>query len=475
MGFLQLVSTLRAHARLILGIVALTMVAATLALLIIPRSYKATTSVVLNYKGTDLITGTAVPGQNAPGYLPTYMSTQIDLMKSMTVAMRVVDQLKLDAREDYRRAFAESAKGRGDLREWIADSLLKELTVKPSRESSVINIVFKDESPQLAAQIANEFADSYRHVSVQLDTAPSRNATDYFNEQLNQARETYEKAQAAVSNFQQEHGIVNADNKADVEQDRLRELERQLVAVEVAYADALSRSNEARGARAAETAEVASSPVVQNLKLELSKAEAKMNILGERYTSEHPAYREAQAEVAKLNGALQSQIGMTARSLSNSVRVLEQRRQKLNAAITEQRGKLMALNYKRDELALKMRDVDTARHTYETVSQRLAQTRIHGNADRSDVSILQRASVPVKPAGPSRTLSVLLAAFVGLFIGVCAAVAREVADRRIRSGRDVEQLLGLPVLGAMDAFTQALPAPRSRLSYRRSNQPLLPA
>lgn len=61
MGLLQLIMTLRAHARLIMGILLVTVFAAIVALLIIPRSYKATTSVVLNYKGTDLVTGTAVP------------------------------------------------------------------------------------------------------------------------------------------------------------------------------------------------------------------------------------------------------------------------------------------------------------------------------------------------------------------------------------------------------------------------------
>lgn len=475
MGLFQLISILKAHARFILGIAALTMLAAVLALLIIPKSYKATTSVVLNYKGTDPLTGTTVPGQSAQGYLPTYISTQIDLMKSKTVALRVVDELKLTERADFREEFDDVMDGRGDLREWIAETLLKELDVNPSRESSVINITYKTDDPKMAADVANAFAEGYQLVSVQLDAAPSKSASEYFGQQLKSVRENFEKAQAAVSTFQQEHGIVNADSRIDVEHDRLREMEKQLVAVEVAYADAVSRSSEARGARAEEAPDVASSPVIQNLKLELSKAQAKLNIVGERYMQEHPTYREAKAEVDKLQAALQSQVAIASRSLSNSARVLDQRRQKLAAAIGEQRAKLMALNYKRDELALKIRDMETARHTYETVSQRLAQARIQGGSDQSDVSILHPATPPMRAAGPSRTVSALLAGFVGLFLGVCAAIVRELMDRRVRSGRDLEQLLGLPLLGSLDVVAPSLPAPQPRLSYRRQDRALLGA
>ena len=55
-----------------------------------------------------------------------------------------------------------------------ADLLLKKLDVKPSRESSVIEINFSSENPQFAALIANTFADAYIETNLDLRIEPAK-------------------------------------------------------------------------------------------------------------------------------------------------------------------------------------------------------------------------------------------------------------------------------------------------------------
>ena len=87
-------------------------VAATLVVsLLLPKTYEATSSLVMNYKGVDPLTGMALPGQLLPGY----MATQIDIISSKNVALRVVDQLKLAESPAVIAQFNESTGGKGTL------------------------------------------------------------------------------------------------------------------------------------------------------------------------------------------------------------------------------------------------------------------------------------------------------------------------------------------------------------------------
>lgn len=63
------------------------------------------------------------------------------------------------------------------------------------------------------------------------------------------------------------------------------------------------------------------------------------------------------------------------------------------------------------------------------------------------VNVIDEASVPDAPSGPNRLLYVAVAAMAGLFAAVALVVLMDVVDTRVRSAEDVEELLGLPVIG----------------------------
>src|SRR5688572_30093842 len=91
MNLTQLLLILLARKRIILATLLVTVSLTMLVSLSLPKTYQATASVLLNYKGMDPLTGIVMPSQLLPGY----MATQIDIISSKNVAARVVDQLKL--------------------------------------------------------------------------------------------------------------------------------------------------------------------------------------------------------------------------------------------------------------------------------------------------------------------------------------------------------------------------------------------
>jgi uncharacterized protein involved in exopolysaccharide biosynthesis len=102
MNLAHLSLILKARARTVALVTVLTIVGAGTASLLLPKTYKATTSLILNYKGADHVSGGGTPAQASTGYFSTYVATQMDIIKSPTLAERVVRRLRLASDPAYR-------------------------------------------------------------------------------------------------------------------------------------------------------------------------------------------------------------------------------------------------------------------------------------------------------------------------------------------------------------------------------------
>lgn len=67
--------------------------------------------------------------------------------------------------------------------------------------------------------------------------------------------------------------------------------------------------------------------------------------------------------------------------------------------------------------------------------------------DVQAVNVIDAASAPTSPSGPKRPLYILVALLVGLFLAVAIVVIADMVNTKVRSDEDVEELLGIPVVG----------------------------
>jgi len=440
----QFLLILLARKKIILGTLLVTVLLALGWSLAQQKTYTATASVLLNYKGVDPLTGLTMPGQLMPGY----MATQMDIIGSKNVALRVVDALGLASSPAVQKQFQEANEGKGSARDWLADLLLKKLQIMPSRESSVVEISFSGADPTFAAAVANAFAEEYQRVSVQLKTEPAKNASNYFNEQTKQLRDNLEAAQARLSKYQQEKGIVSLDNnRVDVELSRLNDLSGQLVVAQTAAMEANSRERAAGGA--VNSPDVANNALVQNLRVSLASAEAKLAEVGSRFGRNHPQYQSASAEVGKLRAELNTAVGTVSKSVGANADVLRQREAELRSELAAQKTRVLELNRTRDELGPLLKDLEGAQRAYDSATQRFSQTRIEAQSEQSDISVLNPAVAPTGPSGPRVMLNTLASILLGTILGVGLALMLELINRPVRSSGDIKDMLGIPVLGTI--------------------------
>ncbi|MGI4719865.1 MAG: chain length determinant protein EpsF [Janthinobacterium lividum] len=440
----QFLLILLARKKIILGTLLVTVLLALGWSLMQPKTYKATASVLLNYKGVDPVSGLTMPGNLMPGY----MATQMDIITSKTVALRVVDSLRLASSPAVQAQWRAASEGKGSARDWLADLLLKKLDIMPSRESSVVAVSFSGADPAFAAAVANAFADEYQKISVQLKTEPAKKASAYFNEQTKQLRDNLEAAQARLSKYQQEKGIVSLDNnRVDVELSRLNDLSAQLVAAQTQAMEASSRERMATGVG---SPDVANNALVQSLRVSLASGEAKLAEAASRYGRNHPAYQSAQAEVGKMRAELNAALGSVSKSVGANAQVYRQREAELRAELAAQKTRVLELNRTRDELGVLLKDLDSAQRAFDSASQRFSQTRIESQSEQSDISILNPAVPPTAPSGPRVLLNTLVSIVLGTILGVGLALLLELLNRPVRSAGDVKDMLGIPVLGTIE-------------------------
>ena len=446
MSLHQFLLILLARKKIILATLVTTVALALGVSLVLSKTYKATASVLLNYKGVDPLTGLTMPGQLLPGY----MATQIDIISSKNVALRVVDALRLASVPAVIQQFQEANEGRGSVRDWLADLLLRKLDIVPSRESSVVEISFKGADPAFAAAVANAFADEYQKITVQLKTEPAKKASSYFNEQTRQLRDNVEAAQARLSKYQQEKGIVSLDpNRIDVELARLSDLSAQLVQAQSAAMEGNSRQAAAH-ASALGSPDVANNVLIQTMRANVAMAEGKFADTSQRYGNNHPQYLAAKAELDKVRGELAAAMGTVARSVGANAQVLRQREADLRAAVAEQKTRVLELNRARDELGVLLKDLDSAQRAFDAASQRFSQTRIEALSEQSDISLLNPAVAPLEPSSPRVLLNTLVAVLLGTILGVGLALLLELLNRPLRSSGDLKDMLGIPVLGTVE-------------------------
>ena len=446
MSFTQFLLILKARFWIILVtfvvIVSLTLV---ISLFVLQKSYTATTSLVLNYKGMDPVTGAVLPAQLMPGY----MATQTDIINSRNVAMKVVEDLHFTESSAAQEQFRLATKGKGDIKVWFADKLLAGLNVQPSRESSVLEISFNGADPDFVAAVANGFAKAYIQTTLSLKVDPAKKAAEFLDEQTKELRQNLENAQTRMSEFQQKNGITGGLNGLDVEMSRLSDLSSQLVLLQAQSVEATSRQQGAQ-ANGANSPDVASGMVVQNMKVQISQVESKLSELSQRVGANHPQYQSLKAELDKLKDSLAQEVKSVSASVGGTANIYRQREAEVKAALATQKEKVLKLNLYKDELMVLQRDVENAQRAMDIASQRFTQATIEGNANQTDVSVLNPATAPQRTASPKVFLNVLLSIFMGTIIGLGFALLAEMLDRRVRSREDISDLLEVPVFAIID-------------------------
>lgn len=450
MNLQQFVRILRARWLLMLVTLAVTVGATVAVSLMLPKRYTATATVVVDFKGLDQISGMILPMIQPTSYL----ATQVDIIQSHSVARRAVDLLKLAENPAAQELYMVETEGKGNIRDFLAELLLKYLKVQPSRESSVVSISYTANDPRFAAAVTNAFVQSYINTTLELKVAPARLTNTFFSEQIKALKDNLEGAQAKLSAYQRENGIIATDERLDVESNRLNDLSSQLVQAQAQTFDAQSRQRQvqdflAKGQVPDTLPDVLSNPVIQGLKANLTQLQAKQNELSSKVGTNHPAYQATVAELDGVRKQLLAEMKTISSTLGSAASLAQKREDQIKASLNAQRARVLDMKKVRDDLTVLLREVENSQRAYDGAQGRMTQTKLESQSSQTNVTVINEAVEPTEHSSPKVVLNIIVSIFLGMLLALCFAMLREISDRIVRSETDLVETLGLPILGVL--------------------------
>jgi chain length determinant protein EpsF len=461
----QFLLALRARRKAFVIAFALTVGTAIAVALVLPKKYVATATLLVDTRDEQTMT----PGRMTPRERASYLATQIDLLKSTRVATQVARDLKLAHKPGVREAWEKDTGGAGSIDEWLAAELQRNIVIDSSG-SSFLLVNYTSDDPKHASEVANAFTKVYLDTVLYLRTEPTREAAEWFNQQLKTLRTQVSDAQNRLNTFQKQKGLfAEGEGRVDVESARLAELNTQLMTARNTSYDALSRHKQATeilesGVSPEAIPDVLANPHIVTLKTALGVAEARFaqesTVLGEN----HPQYLRSKAEIQGLRDKLQVEAKKVVAGLGNAVQQARRREAELQKAIEAQNQRLLAVKDYRIDMAAMTREIESAQRSYDTVLARYMTNKIDATANKANVMVLAPAVAPLKPMHPKVGLIAGLSVALGALLAAALVYVFEMLDRRVRSRADLESRLAVPSLGRLSKWrpsggSRLLPAP----------------
>jgi uncharacterized protein involved in exopolysaccharide biosynthesis len=413
-------------------------IAATVAVVaLLPRTYQATATLMVNYEVNDPLNGKEFP----IGLLSSYMATQTELLRNPEVLLTVVDRLKLTANEDYTAGYSGDG---SSLREYVQRVLGRNLTIYQGQFGSQLIYVTDSASDAAeAALVANTVADVFKEQDFARSSGPTTERAKRYAEQLEQLKAKVGQAQQQYTAFHQSNALIDSgDTSAEVDIGMLADLEQQLSVAQRSRrtAQALRSGDQAVGDS------VMSSPLIQALKSQLATQESRLAELQITLGPRHPQIIELRSQIAASHRMLNGEVGSYSLNSATGVSASQQLERDLQGAVAAQRDEVLSTSALRDAAAKYRLELDSAQTVYKRALDGYDEVMFASVGNYTNVSFVSRATAPVKPSKPRVLVYLLLGVMAGGFFALFGPLAYELANRRVRCRDDLERDAGVPVL-----------------------------
>lgn len=353
----------------------------------------------------------------------------------------------------------------GAQREWdaIVATVLDHVEVTQLNRSHVLGISVWSEDPVLAARIANSFGTVYVEQNLVRKQRAINSANTWLQGRISELQANVQRSERAAEEFRRENGLYETKSDTIIAQ-QLAALNRDLVAAENAKADAAVRLAQA-SAQIGQSGSIDSlpavlqSPLMLNLRGRQADLERQAVELSSTYTSKHPRMRDIRAQIRDLKGKIDGVTKRIVTGLRHEARMAEESYDRVAARMEELKNRMGVSNEKSVKLRELEREAQANRSMLDTLLLRSKETVDQQGIQTANTEIISRASVPFGPSFPPTTVILVLSLLVGGGVGILLAIALENFDQTFRTGEEVEDYVGLPVLSLVPTMKSRRRAP----------------
>ncbi len=433
----QIWAILWAYRKVTIGITAGVSLLTLLVLLIVPRTYEATATLMVDYEVNDPLNSKEFP----VGLLGSYMATQVELLRNQEVQLAVVDRLRLTENEDYTSAYSGDG---STLREYVQSVLAKHLSIYQGQYGSqLIYVTYAADDPVHAATVANTVVEVFKEREFARSSSPATERARRYAEQLDKLKEKVQVAQQQYTDFHRRNALIDTgEKKADVELASLSGLEEQLAAVQSARRSAESKRNNNPDV----DDQVLGSQLVQTLRTQVGQQEAQLAELRVSLGSRHPEILQLQSQLNATRARLATEVNRYSSNSAQGLTSAQKMERQLQSVIASQREKVLTSSALYDAAAKYRLELESAQAVYKRALDGYDQVMFASAGNYSNINFANRATPPVKAAKPKRLVYMFLGMMAGGALGLMIPLLYELLNRRVRCRDDLERDEGVPVL-----------------------------
>jgi polysaccharide biosynthesis transport protein len=394
------------------------------------------------------------------------LDTQAEIIRSAPVLEEVIQTL--DLRDDNDEL-------------WEPEDLEKRLTIRGVRGTDVLVISYKGDDPRQVVLVVNTLIDRYIKANIQSNRSEAIAAKDFIAQQLPKTEAAVKQADAEVRRFRENNRVINLEEESKAAVALISQLEEQMSATRSQLSDAAARSQDLQSRvgldsrQAAVVADLSQLPAVQEVLVELQKAQQELQVERTRYLPGYPSIVNLERKIASLNSLLQQRVQQAGGSTGTKVQIgnLQQDMiSKLVAAESERIGLMQRLTtlaqnqavYRQRASAFPRLDeqqrelerrLTAAQTTYETLLSRLQEVEVAENQNVGNARVVAQARYPQRPARSRSYLLLLGGGTAGALLAIATAFLADLIDRSIKTVKQARETFGYTLLGIIPALSKS--------------------
>ena len=377
--------------------------------------------------------------------------TQLEIMRSGTIIKRVQSRLTSAELTEVVKPYQDGNVFTGPLTP--TEVIVNHRDVTPQKATFIAYVSYTHRRPEIAEKLANYFAEEIQKYNSEDRANLTSPVIETTRVQIEQMEHTIaqqrDERNALIKNerlLTTEMGTANAELAGinSVRDAARKEYEDALVVhkeIEKAKEEGRSLLNQPA---------ITGNQLVATLLPRVADLRISINGLVEKYGKNHPTLIAQQQQLEQAEAELDAAVKKAEKEFNASFVAAERRYEDAKKRAVEKETDLVRL---RDAIS-RLTTLDKQIQLNEELLQRLKfnledlKMRVVGSVS-SIVSVLDPAVVPTRASNKNFALNAVFGVVAGIVIGAGLIVLLSFFDDRIKSSRDVEAFLGIPLLGTI--------------------------